>query len=69
MSRLVWLKWRLADDGRVEIVETVEGHEGPERRRNDAASLDEAARRYGPDFRELVDRAVESGSRKGRYRP
>lgn len=66
---LIWLKWRAREDGSVEVVETREVDGETVRERRDAASLDAAAGRYGADFRELVEKVVESGSRQGRYRP
>lgn len=68
-GELIWLKWRVAEDGRVEIVETLEAEEGYRRRRNDAGSVDEATARYGEAFREVVEKVLESGSLQGRFRP
>lgn len=68
-GELVWLKWRVAEDGSVQVVETRDADGESVRERRDADSLDEAAARYGEDFRELVEKVLESGSRQGRYRP
>lgn len=68
-GELIWLKWRVAEDGSVQVVETREAEGETVRERRDADSLDAAAGRYGEDFRELVEKVVESGSRQGRYRP
>lgn len=68
-AKLIWLKWRVTEEGQVEIVETRDTDEGYRRRRNDAGSVDEAAARYGEAFREVVEKVLESGSRKGRFRP
>lgn len=69
MDELIWLKWRVDDDGSLRIVETLERDGEVVREQRDAGSLDAAADRYGEDFRELVETVVESGSRQGRYRP
>lgn len=66
---LIWLKWRVRDDGSVHVVETREVDGETARERRDADSLDDAAGRYGEGFRELVENVLESGSRQGRYRP
>ncbi len=66
---LIWLKWRADDDGSLRIMETREREGELVRERRDAGSLDAAAGRYGEDFRELVEKILESGSRQGRYRP
>lgn len=68
-GELIWLKWRVADDGSVQVVETREADGETVRERRDADSLDDAAGRYGEGFRELVEKVLESGSRQGRYRP
>lgn len=69
VGELIWLKWRAQEDGSLQIVETREREGEIVRERRDADSLDDAAGRYGEGFRELVEKAVESGSRQGRYRP
>lgn len=69
MDGLIWLKWRVTADGPVEIVETRERDGEIVRERRDAPSLDDATERYGEDFREIVEKVLESGSRQGRYRP
>lgn len=69
MDGLIWLKWRVDDDGSLRIVEIRERDGEVVGERRDAESLDAAADRYGEEFRELVNRVVASGSRQGRYRP
>lgn len=68
-GELIWLTWRAEEDGRFRIVETREREGEIVRERRDADSLDDAAGRYGENFRELVEKVLESGSRQGRYRP
>lgn len=69
MDELIWLKWRAEEDGTLQILETREREGEIVRERRDADSLDDAAGRYGGEFRELVEKVLESGSRQGRYRP
>lgn len=66
---LVWLKWRLREDGTLQVVETRDRDGEVVRERRDAGSVDAAAERYGSGFRELVETVLDSGSRQGRYRP
>lgn len=68
-DELIWLKWRVEEDGGLQIVETRERDGDVVRERRDAESMDEAARRYGEEFRDLAEKVLESGSRQGRYRP
>lgn len=69
MDRLVWLKWRVREDGTVQIVETRERDGELVREAREDDSVEAAAERYGEEFRELVEEVLESGSRQGRYRP
>lgn len=69
VDRLVWLKWRVREDGTVQVIETRERDGELVREGREDDSLEEAAARYGDEFRELVETVLESGSRQGRYRP
>lgn len=69
MDRLLWLKWRVRGDGAVQVVETRDRDGELVREERQDESLETAAERYGEDFRELVEKVLESGSRQGRYRP
>ena len=70
-GRLVWLAWERQPDGSFRVVETREGEAPGEtvRRRREFGTLEEAASDYGPDFRELVEEILATGSDRGRYRP
>lgn len=71
-DRISWAAWRVADDGRVEVVATLvpagEGA-GPERERREYATLEAAAEELGGSFREVVERVLAEGRRRGRWRP
>lgn len=72
MSRgeLVWLAWQRQEDGSFRVLETREAEEeGYVRERREFASLGDAAEAYGPDFRELAEEVLASGSDRGRFRP
>lgn len=66
----IWLAWQQEEDGSFRVLETREEEGGGyAREQREYPSLDEAAEAYGPDFRELVEEVLASGSRRGRYRP
>lgn len=65
----MWAAWRVADDGAIETVLTVEGEDGLERRRRDFPTLEAAARVLGEGFREVVETVLAEGRRQGRWRP
>lgn len=56
-------------DGSVRTVVTRHEDEGLARETLDFPSVEAAAKRFGPGFREVVDEVLASGSRKGRWRP
>jgi hypothetical protein len=66
---IIWAKWRVNPDGRVEVTATYAAESGYLQERSEYASLDEAASELGASFREVVGRAMESGSLSGRWRP
>lgn len=68
-ERILWGAWRVADDGGLEIVLTLEGEDGPERRRLDFASLEAAERALGTGFRDVVEKVLAADRRRGRWRP
>ena len=68
-ERIVWGAWRVAEDGGIETVLTLEGGDGFERRRRDFPTLDAAAEALGPGFREVVETVLAEGRRQGRWRP
>lgn len=68
-ERTVWAAWRVARDGSLEVSATVEAAEGRERERWEYPSLEAAADELGESFREVVEKALGEGHRRGRWRP
>lgn len=68
-ERTVWAAWRVAEDGSLELSATLEAEDGHRRETWEYASLEDAAADLGPGFREVVERALGEGHRKGRWRP
>lgn len=71
-DRVSWASWRIADDGRVQVVATLAPPDGdgePERARREYPTLEAAADELGPGFREVVERVLAEGLRQGRWRP
>lgn len=73
-DRVSWAAWRVADDGRVEVVATLvpadgDGDGDPERRRRAYPTLEAAAEELGAGFRDVVERVLAEGLRQGRWRP
>ncbi len=68
-DKIIWAKWRLHEDGRVEVVATL-GEPGSYFQRGTFyGSLDDAVEVLGSGFRDVVDRSVEAGSKAGHWRP
>lgn len=68
-ERTIWAAWRVADDGSVVVSAAVEADDGPEREAWEYPSLEAAEADLGPTFRDVVERALGEGHRKGRWRP
>ena len=68
-ERIVWAAWRVADDGTIETVLTVAVEDGHERRRRDFSTLEAAAEALGPSFRDVAEKVLAEGRRRGRWRP
>lgn len=68
-DRTVWAAWRVADDGRLEVSATLEAGDGYRREQWEYTSLEDAAEDLGDTFREVVERVLGEGRRKGRWRP
>lgn len=68
-GEIVWLKWRIHADDRVEVIATLEADGSYRRERKIYESLDQATDILGASFGEVVDRAIEAGSDHGRWRP
>lgn len=68
-NRIIWARWRLRPDGSVEVVATLPGDSGPRQEQRNYESLEAAARDLGASFADVVGRAVEAGSHRGRWRP
>lgn len=69
MERIIWLSFQVEPDGTVRTRVTLERDGEIVRERREAASLEEAQETFGGSFREVVQRVLESGSRRGRWRP
>lgn len=65
----IWAQWRLNDDGTVSIEATYAEGLGYAQRQRSFDSLDQAAAELGGSFRDVVERALEAGSQRGRWRP
>ena len=65
----IWAKWKIGAAGDVEVVATYQAAGSYVQREFAFASLDEAARAFGPGFRDVVSRARAAGSTVGRWRP
>jgi hypothetical protein len=65
----IWAKWRVGDDGTIAVVATYAEGQGYVQRGQSFDSLDQAAAELGESFRDVVVRALEVGSHRGRWRP
>lgn len=68
-SNLIWVSWRVSDDGQVDVVATYGEESGFVRREQSYVSLEDASAELGPGFKEVVERSMEAGSYGGRWRP
>ncbi len=68
-AKPIWAKWRLQDDGRVNVVATYAARGGIVQRETVFESIEQAAKALGPSFKDVVGRAREAGSKAGRWRP
>lgn len=68
-GRILWLAFEVTGDGRVRTVVTLDRDGDRARERRESPSLEAAGRIYGPGFVEVVRACLESGSRRGRWRP
>lgn len=68
-ERIVWGAWRVAEDGTIETVVTLEADGGNERRRLEFPSLEAAGEALGGSFRGVVEKVLAEGRRRGRWRP
>lgn len=66
---VAWAAWRVADDGAIETVLTVEADGGHERVRREFPTLEAAAEALGGSFRDVVEKVLADGRRQGRWRP
>jgi len=65
----IWAKWRVNDDGTVTVVATYAEAEGYGQEERSFDSLDSAAAELGDSLRVVIERSLEAGSRRGRWRP
>lgn len=68
-EKIVWGAWRVAEDGTIETILTLESGDGYERRRLDFPTLEEAGEQLGAGFRRVVEKVLAEGRRRGRWRP
>lgn len=68
-GELVWLAWRVTEGGEVQTRMTRRRDDELVRVARDYDSLEEAAAELGPAFREVVERVLGEGTRRGRWRP
>lgn len=68
-GRIIWLAFEVREDGRVRTVVTRDGNGEPVREPQEFPSVAAAQEAFGGSFREVVEKVLEGGSRKGRWRP
>lgn len=68
-TEVAWAAWRLADEGRIQVVVTVRTDGGTRRVRRDYADLEAAAVELGESFRTIVEKVREADGDRGRWRP
>jgi hypothetical protein len=68
-EKIIWGRWRLEDDGRLEVAVTYEIQGGYETRQLSFDSLDAATEVLGDSFREVVSKVSGEGYSTGRWRP
>lgn len=66
---LIWMAWKVAEDGSIVAVATLRDDEGHLKERWEFDSLEEAADALGEGFRDVAERVLETGRRSGRWRP
>lgn len=69
VRKIIWAKWRVRDDGQIDVIATYAQDAGYAEWRASYRSLEEAAAVLGPSFRDIVDKVVDAGTRSGRWRP
>lgn len=68
-EKVIWAKWQVQGDGRVDVVVTCGTDDGYVQRPASYETLDEAAEALGESFRAVVSSALQAGSYAGRWRP
>lgn len=68
-DRILWARWRVRTEGRIEVVATVSTDAGYREERAEYASLAEATAELGASFQDVVSRSLEAGADRGRWRP
>ncbi len=69
VRKILWAKWRVGDDGQIDVIATYAHGEGYAEWRASYGSLEDAAAVLGPSFRDVVNKVLEAGIRSGRWRP
>jgi hypothetical protein len=65
----IWAKWRVNEDGSVNVIATYSGGSGYLQHEYDFATLEDAAAEFGPSFQEVVNSVLAAGREAGRWRP
>ena len=68
-SGIIWAKWSMNDDGRIDVIATYTKPGGYDERELSFESLNDAARALGESFRQVVSRVTAAGYTAGRWRP
>lgn len=68
-EKAIWAKWKVHENGRVDVVLTYAENDGYAQRAASYDSLDQAAEALGTDFRAVVEGVMLAGSYTGRWRP
>jgi len=67
--RPIWAKWWVNDDGTVTVVSTYAEAEGYGQEERSFDSPHSAAAELGDSLRDVIERSLVAGSRRGRWRP
>lgn len=68
-DRPVWAKWRVVEDGRIEVVATYREGDGYVQRERSYPDVEAAGAELGSSFTDVVRRVADEGRSAGRWRP
>ncbi len=69
VRKILWAKWRVGDDGQIDVIATYAQDDRYAELRASYGSLEDAAAVLGPSFRDVVNKVLEAGIHSGRWRP